>query len=364
MEIRNGAEYAQNYDIVTKWVGDALLGHTLSVIGVGSGRIEESFGLEPVDIKVQAGRMDLILRDENDVFYHIEEQRNLTRRDLYRFAAYHFLAARKLGARLTDIVLASGDVYKGEKRLQTPSGAYAPLVVDFSARDGEKRLEQIRQEVAAATFDQWLELIFLPLYGKLKGRRRADLVEKVIRFESQLLQQNQISKRLLAATLIMVNKLIDKARLEQLWEVIKMLDIIEIAMEKGRQEGLDKGKNIGIQEGKSLGIQEGKSLGIQEGKSLGIQEGKSLGIQEGKSLGIQEGKSLGIQEATRTLLVDALIEKFGILPSRVPEQIHRILNADVLKSLFRQVFKCDDLNQFEMALNLACPSDQIPHVHA
>ncbi len=221
-------------------------------------------------------------------------------------------------------MLASGDVYKGEKRLQTPSGAYAPLVVDFSARDGEKRLEQIRQEVAAATFDQWLELIFLPLYGKLKGRRRADLVEKVIRFESQLLQQNQISKRLLAATLIMVNKLIDKARLEQLWEVIKMLDIIEIAMEKGRQEGLDKGKNIGI----------------------------------------QEGKSLGIQEATRTLLVDALIEKFGILPSRVPEQIHRILNADVLKSLFRQVFKCDDLNQFEMALNLACPSDQIPHVHA
>ncbi len=99
MEIRNGAEYAQNYDIVTKWVGDALLGHTLSVIGVESGRIEESFGLEPVDIKVQAGRIDLILRDENDVFYHIEEQRNLTRRDLYRFAAYHFLAARKLVSR-------------------------------------------------------------------------------------------------------------------------------------------------------------------------------------------------------------------------------------------------------------------------
>jgi len=78
----------------------------------------------------------------------------------------------------------------------------------------------------------------LPLYGKLKGQRRADLVEKVIRFQSELLQQNHISKRLLAATLLMVNKLIDKARLEQLWEVIKMLDIIEIAIKKGMREGL------------------------------------------------------------------------------------------------------------------------------
>jgi len=200
--------------------------------------------------------------------------------------------------------------------------------------------------------------IAIPIQSKLElpsftgrsciARARVVVVEKVIRFESELLQQNHISKRLLAATLIMVNKLIDKARLEQLWEVIKMLDIIEIAMEKGMREGLDKGKNIGI----------------QEGKNIGIQEGKNIGIQEGKNIGIQEGKSLGIQEATRTLLVDALIEKFGILPTRVPEQIHSILNADVLKSLFRQVFKCDDLNQFEMALNLARPSDQTPQAHA
>jgi len=67
LEIRNGADYAQNYDIITKWVGDALVGQTLSVIGVESGRIEAAFGLEPIDIKVQAGRLDMILRDEHDV---------------------------------------------------------------------------------------------------------------------------------------------------------------------------------------------------------------------------------------------------------------------------------------------------------
>ncbi len=344
MEIRNGADYAQNYDIVTKWVGEALVGQTLSVIGVQSGRIEAAFGLEPIDIKVQAGRLDLMLRDEHNVCYHVEEQRNFRHDHLYRFAAYHFWAAQRQGNALVDIILASGDVFAGDKRLETKSGTYTPIVVDFSDRDGEKRLDQIRQAVKAGAFDQWLELVFLPLYGRYQKERRAELIERVVRFEAELLHQNQISKRLIAATLIMSNKLIDKERLKQLWEVIKMLDIIEIAREKG------------IEEGKILGVQEG----LQKGKSLGIQEGKSIGIQEGKSLGIQEGKTIGIQE----MLLDALIEKFGVVPLRVTDRVYSIFNMAVLKSLFRQVAKCQELKQFEAALGLACPADEMPAGHA
>ncbi len=172
MESRNGTNYTQNYDVIAKWVGDALLGQTLSVIGVDSGRIETAFGLEPIDIKVRAGRLDLILRDEYNICYHIEEQRHFRRSHLYRFAAYHFLAAKKLGAELVDIILASGDVYQGEKRLITKSGAYTPLVIDFSERNGQQRLAQIRSEIEHGAFDGWLELVFLPLYGKQKGEQR------------------------------------------------------------------------------------------------------------------------------------------------------------------------------------------------
>jgi len=187
-----------------------------------------------------------------------------------------------------------------------------------------------------------------------RGPGWAELIEQVIRFESELFYQNRISKRLIAATLIMSNKLIDKKRLEQLWEVIKMLDIIEIAREKGLeegkilgiQEGIDKGKTLGIQEG----IDKGKTLGIQEGKTLGIQEGKTLGIQEG----IDKGKMLGIQE----MLLDALIEKFDVAPLRISDRIYGIFNMAVLKSLFRQVVKCQEIKQFEAALDLACPADE------
>ncbi len=56
------------------------------------------FGFEPADIAVRTGRVDLMLRDENEAYWHIEEQRNLRKEDMYRFAAYHS-SARNSGVR-------------------------------------------------------------------------------------------------------------------------------------------------------------------------------------------------------------------------------------------------------------------------
>ena len=334
MESKNGLDYFQNYDFVVKWLAEALKGQSLDAIGIKTAPVEEVFAFEPVDIKVKAGRVDVLVRDNAGALYHIEEQRNLKRSDLYRFAAYHFMGAKKWGPGMTDVILASGDVETCDKLIETASGSYTPLVIDFTDRDGAKRLEQIRQEVANGTFHNWLELVVLPLYGKESGDRRSDFVEAVLRFETALFRENKIPARLVAATLIMANKLMDKERLKAMWEDVKMLDIVEIAREKGVEEGLDKGKILGIQEGKSLGIQEGKSLGIQEGKSLGIQEGKSLGSLENAS----------------EMLLDLLLEKFGIVPDKIQDEIGQIGSLFSLKSLFRQAFRCGDIEAFEAVL--------------
>ncbi len=84
----------------------------------------------------------------------------------------------------------------------------------------------------------------------------------MLRFESELYHADKLSARLLAATLIPSNKLIDKDRLKAIWKEINMLDILEIAKEEGVKEGL------------------------------------------------QDGKAL-VLEATREMVVDALIERFG-----------------------------------------------------
>jgi hypothetical protein len=300
---KNGADYAQNYDIIVKWLASALRGQTLDVIGVKTGRIEEVFEFEPSDIAVKTGRVDVMVRDDRGDLYHIEEQRNLQKADMYRFAAYHFMGARQWGPRLTDIILASGEVYPGEKTAVTSSGRYTPTVIDFSILDARKRFSEIRKAVDEGAFENFLELVFLPLYGKETGDDRSDIVEEIIRFETNLYHAKKLSPIILAATLIMSNKLIDKKRIKELWEEIKMLDVLDVAREKG------------------------------------IEEGKDLGVKEGKI------------EATREMLIDALFEKFSQLPSRVSEQIRNVQNHDTLKFLFRQVFRCDDMEAFEAVLS-------------
>ncbi len=318
MKPENGSDYAQNYDIVVKWMADTLRGRTLEVLGLRTGRIEDVFGFEPSDIKVVSGRVDVMARDETGAIYHIEEQRHLGRSDFCRFAAYHFMAVGQWGAGVTDVILASGNVFAGKKEIETPSGTYRPVVVDFGLKDGAKRLEEIRRAVGKGEEIDWMELVFLPLCGREGG----DLAERVLRFETELYRARKIPAKLLGATLVMSNRLIDRDRLEALWEEVKMLDILEIAREKG----------------------------IQEGKSIGIREGKSLGIQEGKSIGIQEGKTLGILENTRQMVADALIEKFGIIPLDASERIRNIGDLNALKALFRQVFRCETIEAFEEIL--------------
>ncbi|NJL60128.1 MAG: hypothetical protein HC887_11325 [Desulfobacteraceae bacterium] len=186
MKSRNGTGYSQNYDMIVKWLAEALRGETLDVIGVKTGRIGDVFGFEVADISVRAGRVDVMARDDTGAYFHIEEQRDLSREDMYRFAAYHFLAAKQYAPKLTDIILASGEVYGDEKVIVTESGRYSPIVIDFSRRDGRKRLAEIRETVNSGQPVNLLELVFLPLCGKETGSARAEMAEQVIRFEAGL----------------------------------------------------------------------------------------------------------------------------------------------------------------------------------
>jgi hypothetical protein len=244
-----------------------------------------------------------MVRDDKGDLYHIEEQRNLQKSDMYRFAAYHFLGAKQWGPHLTDIILASGEVYPGKKTMVTTSGRYTPTVIDFSLRDGRKRFAEIRKAVEEGVFDNFLELVFLPLYGRETGSDRSEIIEQVIRFETDLFHAKKLSPIILAATLIMSNKLIDKERIKELWEEIKMLDVLDVAREKG----------------------------IEEGKDIGIKEGLIINARE--------------------MLLDALFEKFNNMPPRISERIRAIQNHDTLKFLFRQVFRCDDMEAFEAVLS-------------
>ncbi|MBF0103553.1 MAG: hypothetical protein HQK77_21860 [Desulfobacterales bacterium] len=190
---------------------------------------------------------------------------------------------------------------------RTPSGTYTPIVIDLSERNGFAVLNRIREEIRSDNLSSLMELVFVPLYGKQTRLQRSQLAEEVILLEKDLYTQGRLSVRLLAATFIMANKMIDKNRLNDLWEEIQMIDIIEFAKTKGLQEGIEQG--------------------------------------------LDQGRKEGLEKGIRDMLLDALIESFGVLPTHVSEKINAISQTDTLRSLFRVALKSENLEQFSGMLN-------------
>ncbi|KPA15136.1 hypothetical protein MHK_004661, partial [Candidatus Magnetomorum sp. HK-1] len=99
------------------------------------------------------------------------------------------------------------------------------------------------------------------MYGKDNDLNRKEFVKEVILFEIELLKQDPTKELLVAATLMMANKIIDKETFDELWREIKMFKVLEFAEEKGydrgQKDGYDKGKNDGYDKGKNDGKNEG-----------------------------------------------------------------------------------------------------------
>jgi predicted hydrolase (HD superfamily) len=221
---------------------------------------------------------------------------------LYRFAGQHFMVAREWNDKIQDIILVSGRSYTGKKEIKTPHGLYNPLFVDLTEKDGFKRLEEIKKAVDAGDTDSILELIFIPLYGRHDHKT---LVESVLEFELTLCKQEKITELLIAATLIMANKIIDQETFQKIWKELKMINIFAFAHEKGREEGRE------------------------------------------------EGKKLGTNEGIKEMLFAALEETIEVVPGYIVQQIEKISNKETLKSLFRKAMKCTEIQQFEKVLVMA-----------
>jgi hypothetical protein len=299
---QDGTDYFQNYDFVVNWFSEIFRGKTLEVLGIETGEIRRVCSFKPSEISASAGIMDVIFEDTAAKAYHIEEQRDMTEDDFYRFASQHFSAAREWKDSITDIILTSGRPYSGKKEIRTASGTYAPVIIDLTERDGPERLEEIREAANRGDLSLLPELVFLPLYGKEKGEKQVRFVKEVIRYETGLYKEDKMPVPLIAATLIMANKLIDKAAF---YEEVKMLNILRFAHEKG--------------------------------------------IEDGK----EQWKKEGILENAREMVMEALEESVGIVPGYIADGVMSVSRPDVLKGLLRQAVKCKEIGEFEKMLKLA-----------
>ena len=234
---KGGIDYQHNYDVVFKWITNVFIGETLDVLGISTGKITEVRGLEPITLEAKQERIDLLLKDDNDCYFHLEEERGFKLQDLYRFAAQHFLIAKQIDSdRLTTIIIASGQTTTANS-IRTQCGSFVPLIVDFNDRDGEEKLEQFKRHQSVNP----VELVFLPMFG-VHSKSRDQFAEDVLLYARDLYLAHKVPLEILGALVVICNKMIPVEALASIWRELTMLTAFKYAEQKGKTEGKIEGK--------------------------------------------------------------------------------------------------------------------------
>jgi hypothetical protein len=68
---------------------------------------------------------------------------------------------------------------------------------------------------------------------------------------------------------------------------------------------------------------------------------------------MEKGMEKGVLAASREMLLNALSERFSIVPFRIADRISSIGSAQSVKILFPHVFRCKNIEEFENILKQA-----------
>ncbi len=93
-----------------------------------------------------------------------------------------------------------------------------------------------------------------------------------------------------------------------------------------------------------------KKEGFEEGLKKGLKEGLEEGLQKGFQEGLQKGLQQGLLEEAREMVIEALEERFGILPPSLISKIKTIQQREILKSLHRAAIRAKTLEEFKALL--------------
>ncbi len=72
-----------------------------------------------------------------------------------------------------------------------------------------------------------------------------------------------------------------------------------------------------------------------------------LAREKGEKEGVEKGRRESLQE----VVIDTIFELFGNLPSDMIDKIKSISHLEILKGINRKALKCKDIEQFQEILN-------------
>ena len=78
-----------------------------------------------------------------------------------------------------------------------------------------------------------------------------------------------------------------------------------------------------------------------------IELAREKGWEEGKEEGLKKGR----RESAQEMVLDTIFDLFGNMPIDMIDKVKSVTHFDLLKTIHRQALKCKDIEQFRDALN-------------
>ncbi|MBM3239924.1 hypothetical protein FJZ31_26870 [Candidatus Poribacteria bacterium] len=71
-----------------------------------------------------------------------------------------------------------------------------------------------------------------------------------------------------------------------------------------------------------------------------------VAMEKGVQMGLEQGKQVGMLQNARELVLDALEEKFSVVPENIQGKLQEIEEREILRQLLRQVVRASSLEEF------------------
>jgi hypothetical protein len=230
----------QNYDKVFKSSFSIFKNEIIDFLGVDLPKIDAFLETEFSEIETSEERLDLNFKLEDSSILHLEEEADISRKDLIRFASYDLKLYNRYQDKIRTVILCVNGFQDSKVKLDIGSLRYSATVIDMSKRDGNSKIKEIKRKIKEDEEVNVLELIFLPLMDSRE--KMVDRVKKAIDLEQELELPVDKASKVVAMTLVIADKFLSDREISEIWRDYKMLRILKFAEEKGKERGIEEGR--------------------------------------------------------------------------------------------------------------------------
>jgi hypothetical protein len=233
----------QNYDKAFK---DALVffkDKTLDFFDIGHlPPIAEPLRTEAAKVTADTDFSDLTFRLADGRGLHLEEEVDLSEKDLLRFCGYHVDLIQTYGVDFVTVMFVKNPARI--KAVERGMLSFRPIIADCSERDADAALARLKRQIAAGEPVNELELLYLPIFSS-KSMRPVELLREGVAIAKRL-PDTPARDHLFALMMMVSNRVVSSQELKQIWEDIQMtkLKILEVAEEIGMEKGMEKGSML------------------------------------------------------------------------------------------------------------------------